>query len=279
VKKSADLDFDVIIEPELNVTGYWREIWKFKSLFYYLAWRDVLVRYKQTAVGIAWSLLKPIITLGVFTVVFGFLAKFPNEGAPYPILVLCGLLPWQFFANCFSDASNSIIANSNIISKVYFPRIIIPISSTLGNIIDFLITFSLLMIMLFFYGMTPTLHILTIPLFLGLALLLSLGLGLMISAINVKYRDFKYLIPVILQAGLYLSPVGFSSHIVPEKWHFIYSLNPLVGIIDGFRWAIIGGNINTLYPSLCFSLFWSFFFLLIGISYFRKSEKKFVDFV
>ena len=279
MKESKDPYFDIVIEPRSTILGYWKEIWNFKNLFYFLAWRDVKIRYKQTAIGIAWSLLKPVITLVVFTIVFGVLAKFPADGAPYPILVFSALLPWQFFANCFSDSGNSILLNANIISKVYFPRLIIPVSSTFGNIIDFMISFALLVIMLFLYGLNPGWRILVIPFFLLISLIVSLGLGLLVASVNVKYRDFKYLLPVIIQAGMYLSPIGFSSSIIPQKWQLLYSLNPMVGVIDGFRWAIIGGKSTLYIPGLLLSIVLSVLLLIAGIIYFKKTEKKFADFI
>ncbi len=279
MKEADDSYFDVVIEPKNNVSGYWKEIWNYKSLFYFLAWRDILVRYKQTAIGIAWSLLKPLITLVVFTVIFGLLAKFPSEGVPYPILVFSALLPWQFFSGSFSDASNSILANSNIISKVYFPRLIIPISSTVGNMVDFLISFGILLVMMVIYGLVPGWRIFMIPFFLLIALIASLGLSLIVASINVKYRDFKHLIPIMTQAGLYISPVGFSSDIVPIKWQFLYSLNPMVGVIDGFRWAIIGQSSTIYFPGLIISVLFSITLFFLGILYFRKTERKFADFI
>ncbi len=270
-------NFDIVIEPNKTEATYWKDIWRYRDLFYILAWRDIKVRYKQTVLGIAWSVIRPLLTMIIFTIVFSKIAKLPSEGdAPYPILVYAAMLPWQFFANALSETSNSLIANSNLISKVYFPRIIIPTSTIVTSLVDFGISFSLLFVMMAYYQYLPSWQIVFLPLFLVLACIAALSFGLYLSAVNVKYRDFRYIIPFITQFGLYISPVGFSSSIVPEEWKILYALNPMVGIIDGFRWCIIG---NMPFPAMAvgFSVLVSAIVLFIGVKYFRKVEKSFAD--
>ena len=268
----------LVIEAGRTELHYWRDIWRYRELFYFLAWRDILVRYKQTVIGIAWSVLRPLLTMIVFTIIFGKLAKFPSEGAaPYPILVFAAMLPWQFFANSISEASNSLIGNTNLISKVYFPRLIIPGSSVITSFVDFLISGALLVGLMAWYRFVPSWRILTLPLFISIAFAASMGVGLWLTALNVRYRDFRYIVPFIVQFGLYLSPVGFSSTIIPEKWRLLYSLNPMVGVIDGFRWAILGGESNIYLPGFLLSLLVVAFFFFWGIWYFRTTEETFAD--
>lgn len=268
---------EIIIEPGRAEKNYWRDLWLFRELFYILSWRDIKVRYKQTAIGAAWSILRPLLTMIIFTVIFGRVAKLPTEGAaPYAIMVYAAMLPWQFFANALGEASNSLIGNTNLITKIYFPRMIIPASSIIVSLVDFAISFALMLILFIWYHFFPPLQILFLPLFIILAFLASFGISLYITALNVKYRDFRYIIPFIVQFGLYVSPVGFSSSIVPEKWQLLYSLNPMVGIIDGFRWCMLGEqrmNWQNLLVSCCVIIL----FLIIGIRYFRKTEKTFAD--
>ena len=222
----------LVIEAGRTERHYWRDLWRYRELFYFLAWRDILVRYKQTVIGVLWALLRPLLTIGVFTVVFGKLANLPSDGVPYPILVCAAMLPWQFFANAFSEAGNSLIANTNLISKVYFPRLVIPASAVIVSLVDFLISLIILAGLMIWYGVTPDWRVLTLPVFVLIALAAAMGAGLWIAALNVKYRDFRYVVPFIVQFGLYVSPVGFSSSIVPEQWRLLYSLNPLVGVIE-----------------------------------------------
>lgn len=270
-------DFDIIIEPKKGIKNYWKELISYRELFLFLAWRDILVRYKQTVIGIAWSVLRPLLTMIVFTVVFGKLAKMPSDGIPYPILVYSAMLPWQFFSNIISESGNSLISNTNMISKVYFPRIIIPTTSMIVSLIDFGISFIILSMIMFYYKFIPTVYILFIPLLLLLAIITSLGIGYLISALNVKYRDFRYIIPFIVQLGLYISPVGFSSSVIPEKWRLLYSLNPMVGVIDGFRWAIIGKDFKLYLPGFTLSIFVGMVIFIFGFIYFRKTEREFAD--
>jgi lipopolysaccharide transport system permease protein len=249
-------------------------------LFYFLAWRDILVRYKQTVIGIAWALIRPFLTMVVFTVVFGQLAKLPSEGAPYPILVFSAMLPWQFFSNALSECSNSLISNANLISKIYFPRLIVPASAVIVSFVDFMVSGMIMLGLMAWYDFVPSWRILTLPLFIGIAFAASMGVGLWLAALNVKYRDFRYIVPFIVQFGLYISPVGFSSSIVFQRfpqWGWLYSLNPMVGVIDGFRWAILGGESNLYLPGFTLSLGFMALLFVSGVWYFRKVERTFAD--
>ena len=270
----------LIIESGLAERNYWRDVWRYRELFFVLAWRDVSVRYKQTVIGILWALIQPLLTMIVFTVVFGRLAKLPTEGvAPYALMVYVGMLPWQLFASSLTGASGSVLGSANIISKVYFPRLIIPISTMVVSIIDFFIGFLILAGLLFWYQFLPSWHILTLPFFILMAFLSSLGPGLWIAALNVKYRDFRFIIPFMVQFGLYVSPVGFSTSLVPQEWRLLYSINPLVSVIDGFRWAILGGESHIYLPGFILSWILIIFFLWFGIRQFRKMEKSFADLI
>ena len=268
---------ELIIEAGRTEKQYWQDLWRYRELFYFLAWRDILVRYKQTAIGIVWALIRPFLTMVVFTVVFGQLAKLPSEGAPYPILVFSAMLPWQFFSNSLSECSNSLITNANLLSKVYFPRLVVPTSAVVVSFVDFMISGIILLGLMAWYNFVPTWRILTLPLFIGVAFAASMGAGLWLASLNVQYRDFRFIVPFIVQFGLYISPVGFSSTIVPEKWRFLYSLNPMVGVIDGFRWAILGGNSQLYLPGFLLSMGLVFLLLVSGIWYFRKMERTFAD--
>lgn len=270
----------LIIEPGLAERHYWRDLWRYRELFYVLAWRDISVRYKQTIIGLAWALVRPLLTMLVFTVVFGRLAKLPTEGAaPYALMVFAGLLPWQFFSTALAESSNSLIDNSNLISKVYFPRLIVPTAAVMVSFVDFLISFAILIGLMLWYQFLPGWQIFILPLFVIMAFLASLGPGLWITALNVKYRDFRYVIPFIVQIGLYVSPVGFSSSVVPEDWRLPYSLNPVVGVIDGFRWAILGGESALYMPGFLLSWGVITFFLWLGVRQFRRMEKSFADLI
>lgn len=270
---------ELIIEAGRTERHYWRDIWRYRELFYFLAWRDILVRYKQTAIGVAWALIRPLLTMIILTIVFGKVAKLPSDGAPYPILVFAAMLPWQFFANAFSEAGNSLIGNANMISKIYFPRLVIPGSAVIVSFVDFLISGVILVALMLWYGFLPDWRILTLPLFILIAFAAAMGAGLWMAALNVKYRDFRYIIPFVAQFGLYISPVGFSSNVIPEQWRLIYSLNPMVGVIDGFRWAILGGNAQLYWPGFVLSLVVVGLVLFTGILYFRKTEKSFADII
>lgn len=268
---------EFIIEAGRTQQQYWKDLWRYRELFYFLAWRDILVRYKQTAIGMAWALIRPFLTMVVFSIVFGQLAKLPSQGVPYPILVFTAMLPWQFFANSLSECSNSLITNANLISKVYFPRLIVPTSAVVVSFVDFLISGMILLGLMAWYNFVPTWRILTLPLFIGVAFAASIGVGLWLASLNVQYRDFRYIVPFIVQFGLYISPVGFSSSVVPEKWRLLYSLNPIVGVIDGFRWAILGGDSYLYLPGFVLSLGLVALLFFSGIWYFRKMERKFAD--
>jgi len=269
---------ELIIEPGRTQRHYWRELWQYRELFQVLAWRDISVRYKQTVIGAAWALIRPLLTMVVFTVVFGKLAKLPSGGAvPYALMVFAGILPWSFFATALSDASNSVIGNANLISKVYFPRLIVPIAAVMVAFVDFLISFAILIALMIWYRFMPGWQILLLPAFAAIAFMASLGVGMWITALNVKYRDFRYVIPFIVQLGIYVSPVGFSSSIIPDQWRLVYSLNPMVGVIDGFRWCLLGGEDHLYLPGLWLSFGVTGFFLWLGIRQFRRMEKSFAD--
>lgn len=279
-ESSIDTDpFDIIIDPKKSTSNFRKDLWNYRGLFYFLSWRDILVRYKQTAIGVLWSVIRPLMTMVVFTFIFGKLANLPSNGIPYVLLVSAGMLPWQFFANSLSEASNSLIANSSMLSKVYFPRIIIPISAVVVSFIDFLISFAIMIGLMVWYQFAPNWHLIFLPLFILQATFVSIGLGLLISALNVKYRDFRYIVPFIVQFGLYISPVGFKSDVIPESYRFLYSLNPMVGVIDGFRWCMLGGNIVFDKTAYLISVFVSILIFIFGFLYFRKMERSFADII
>lgn len=266
----------IVIEPGRTEKNYWKDLWVFRELFYILSWRDIKVRYKQTVIGAAWSIIRPLLTTIIFTIVFNRVARLgAPPGIPYAIVVFAGMLPWQFFANALSESSNSLISNANLVSKVYFPRMIIPASSVITSLVDFGISFLLLIGMMVVYQFAPDVRIVFLPLFTLMAFVAAFGVGLYVTALNVKYRDFRYIIPFIVQIGLYITPVGFSSSVVPEKWRVWYSLNPMVGVVDGFRWCIIGESIY--WPGFLVSLAVTLVFLMLGIFYFRRTEKSFAD--
>lgn len=267
----------LVLEAGRAERHYWRDLWRYRELFFFLAWRDILVRYKQTTIGIVWALARPLLTMIVFTLVFSKLAKLPSEGVPYPLLVFAALLPWQFFSSAFSGAGDSLISNAGMISKVYFPRLVIPASAVIVSFADFLISGIILVGLMIWYGFAPNLRMLTLPLFIFVAFAAAMGAGLWIAALNVKFRDFRIIVPFVVQFGLYISPVGFSSSIVPEQWRLLYSINPMVGVIDGFRWAILGGDTRLYWPGFLLSLFLVLVILVTGIIYFRKTEKTFAD--
>ncbi|MFH1883219.1 MAG: ABC transporter permease [Planctomycetota bacterium] len=270
----------IILEPGRTEKNYWNDLWRYRELFIILAWRDISVRYKQTIVGVLWAILRPLLTMLVFTVIFGRVAKLPSDGnAPYALMVFAAMLPWSLFSTSLGEASNSLIGNSNLISKVYFPRLIIPTATVMTAFVDFFINFIILLGMMIYYQFLPGWNLLLLPVFIILALLASLGPGLWITALNVKYRDFRYVVPFVVQFGLYISPVGFSTNVIPEKWRLLYSLNPMVGVIDGFRWCILGGESPIYWPGFALSIVIVTFFLWLGISSFRKMEKSFADLI
>lgn len=276
--------FEVFIEPGRAERNYWKDIWRYRELFYILSWRDIKVRYKQTIIGIAWSVIRPLLTMMIFTFVFGQIAKFPvPDGMSYQLLVFAGLLPWQFFATGISESSNSLIGNEKLISKVYFPRMIIPASSVITSLVDFLISLVLMFVLLAWYQVVPSVNLVFLPLFILMAFFASFGVGLWLTSLNVKYRDFKHVVPFLVQLGLYISPVGFTSEvaaqIIPEKFRMLYYLNPMAGVIDGFRWCFFGNKIQVNVEGILISLAVTLFFMFIGIRTFRRMEKSFADLI
>jgi len=270
----------IVIEAGRRERNYWLDLWRYRELFRVLAWRDLSVRYKQTVIGVLWALIRPFLAMLVFTLIFGQIARLPSDGtAPYPLMIFAGILPWTFFSSGLSEASNSLINNANLISKVYFPRLIVPMATVVVAFVDFLISFFILVLLMAWYNFLPDWRMLLLPVFIVLAFFASVGPALWITALNVKYRDFRYVIPFIVQFGLYVSPVGFSSNVVPEQWRLLYSLNPMVGIIDGFRWCILGGQSELYVPGLAMSIGVTAFFLWFGIHRFRKMEKSFADLI
>jgi lipopolysaccharide transport system permease protein len=298
---------ELIIKPGLGEKNYWRDLWRYRELFYFLAWRDILVRYKQTVIGIAWAVLRPFLTTIVFTVVFSRIAKLPPpEGVPYALLVMAAMLPWQFFSTSMSEASNSLIGNANLISKIYFPRLVVPAGAVITSFVDFLITLGLMGLMMLWYGFLPDWRIFLLPVFMLLAFGASFGIGLWLCALNVQYRDFRYIVPFIVQFGLFVSPVGFSSTRVPAIWawhglnlpaRLIYSLNPMAGVIDGFRWCLLRGSTGAAqaaqhgavtaaqrvsetglwWPGILTAVLVTVAVSAGGIWYFRKMERTFAD--
>jgi lipopolysaccharide transport system permease protein len=269
---------ELIIEPGRSEKNYWADLWRYRELFYFLAWRDILVRYKQTVIGIAWAVIQPFLTTVVFTVVFNRIAHLEAPaGVPYFLLVMAAQLPWQFFSASLSASSNSLVGNANLISKIYFPRLIVPAGSVITSFVDFLITLGLVALMMVCYQFVPDWRLLLLPLFMALAFGAAFGAGLWLCALNVKYRDFRYVIPFIVQFGFFISPVGYLSTKIPVRWRLLYSLNPMVGVIDGFRWALLRGETALWWPSLLSSLAFTIVLSFSGIWYFRKMERTFAD--
>ena len=279
-KPSNPSDRLLILERGRGDRNYWNDLWAYRELFAILAWRDLAVRYKQTVVGVAWAVVRPLLTMLIFTVIFSRVARLPSEGtAPYAIMVFAGMLPWTLFSTILSEASNSLVANANLIGKVYFPRLIVPSASIIVALVDFAVTLVLLAAMMVWYRFMPDWRILLLPLFVVLAVVAAMGPALLMTAMNVKYRDFRYIIPFILQFGIYVSPVGFSTSVIPPEWRLVYSLNPAVGVIDGFRWCLLGGQAEIYWPGFGASLGVVAIFLWWGVSYFRKAEKTFADLI
>lgn len=281
---SARASYELVLEPGSAERHYWRDLWRYRELFAILAWRDISVRYKQTVIGVAWALIQPLLTMVVMTVVFGRVAKLPSEGsAPYAVMVFAAMLPWYFFSTSLSSSSQSLVGNAQLISKVYFPRMIIPLASVIVSFVDFLVSFAILLLMMVWYGYWPDWRILTLPLFMLIAFLAAIGPGLLITALNVKFRDFRYVIPFIVQFGLYISPVGFSSSVIRNRFgdtaFALYCLNPMVGVIDGFRWAILRGETTIYWPGFALSMSLVVLLLFWGIWYFRGTEKTFADII
>ena len=272
----------LIIEADLAERQYWRDLWRYRELFYVLAWRDISVRYKQTVIGVLWAVIQPLLLTLIFSFVFGRLAKMPSDNIPYPLWVFAASLSWQFFAASLSSASNSLVANANMISKVYFPRLIVPAGAVVTSMVDFFISFGLFLLMMAWYNVWPTWRFIAIPPLMLLAFVTALGPGLFITALNVKFRDFRYIIPFIIQIGIYVSPVGYASTVVHENrpgLMWLYSLNPMVGVIDGFRWALLDGKGGITLPSFALSVSMTALLTLVGVWYFRKTERTFADII
>ena len=269
---------EVVLEAGRADRNYWADLWRYRELFQVLAWRDVAIRYKQTVIGVAWAVIRPVLTMVIFTVLLGRLAKLPSPGgAPYPLMVFAGVLPWTFFATALADASNSLVSNSNLISKVYFPRLIVPTATVVASFVDFAIGLGIMACLMAIYRFAPDWRVLTLPAFALLAFLASLGPALWITAVNVRYRDFRYVIPFMVQFGLYVSPVGYSAAVIPQKWRLFYELNPMVGVIDGFRWCLLGGRSPLDWQSVGISAAVTAAFLWIGLAQFRRLERSFAD--
>lgn len=269
----------IIIDPKNTGIQYWKDIWAYRELFYFFAWRDIIVRFKQKVLGFFWSFARPIFSMIVMSVIFGRLANLPSDGVPYPLMVFAGLLPWQFFTSCVGATTNSIVGSKNLIAKVYFPRLMIPLSKIVVNLIDFAIACLILACLMIWYNYVPTSRILLIPLLLLLVIAASLGMGLMLAALNVRFRDVGDMLPMLLQLGTYMSPVAYSANLIPEKYKLIYSLNPMVGVIDGFRWAIFGGDHSLYMPGLYISIVFTTVWLIVSFKYFRSIEKIFADII
>lgn len=280
LQRSTEDGHFLVLEAGRAERHYWRDLWRYRELFAILAWRDVAVQYKQTVIGAAWAIIRPLLTMLVFTGVFGNLAQLPSEGdAPYPVMVMAGMLPWFLFSTMLGNGSGSLVQNSNLISKVYFPRLIVPVASSFVALVDFAITFVLLLGMMVFFGALPDWRILLLPFFILLAVVTALGPALILASLNVRYRDFRFIVPFVVQFGLYVSPVGFSSSVIPDEWRLLYSMNPVVGVIDGFRWCLLGGDTVLYGPGFILSLGVAVLLMWIGIKTFRATEKTFADLV
>ena len=266
----------LVIEPGMTAKNYWRDLWHYRELVYFLAWRDIAVRYKQTAIGIAWALIRPALTMLVF-VAFRRLVGLPHGPVPDPLLVFAAVLPWQFFATALSESAASLIGNANLVSKIYFPRLIIPGAAVITSLVDFAITLALLAVLMLWYGFAPGWQILALPVFVLMAFVLALGCGLLLAALNVEYRDFRYIVPFVVQFGLFISPIAFSTADVPAQWRTWYALNPLVGIIDGFRWSLLGGQVPLDAAAVLISIAMTAALIALGVWYFRRMEAGFAD--
>ncbi len=277
MRSTANLSRGLVIAPGRSNRQYWHDLWHYRELFYFLAWRDILVRYKQTLIGMAWALIRPLMTMVIFTIIFGQIAKLPADGVPYPLLVFVGMLPWQFFASSLSECSTSLLGNANLIAKVYFPRLIVPASAVIVSFVDFLVAAIILLGLMAWYNVMPTWRLLTLPVFILIAVMAAFGAGLFFAALSVRYRDFRHIVPFVIQFGLYVSPVGFSSNVVPPTWRWLYSLNPMVGVIDGFRWAILGGDLKLGLGEFLSSTGLVLLLLVAGVRYFRAYERTFAD--
>lgn len=268
---------EILITPNRIVTNYWRDIWRYRELFWFMAWRDILLRYKRMTIGVAWAILRPVLTMLVFTLVFSRVARLPSDGVPYPLMVFAGMLPWQFFASAFTDAGNSLSNKETIITKVYFPRLIVPISAIVVSLADLLCALLVLVGLFAWYKLLPDMRIMALPVCVALVFLIALGAGLWISALTAQYKDFRYLTPFITQLGLYLSPVGFSSSVVPENWRDLFALNPMVGVIETFRWSLLGLTPDGMEKHIAMSFMIGLFLLTTGLLYFRRVERNLAE--
>lgn len=269
---------ELVLEPGRAAANYWRDLWRYRELLGFLAWRDIKVRYKQAALGAAWALFQPIVTMAIFTFVFGRLAKMPDGGVPYPVLVLAGLLPWQLFSSALNGASGSLVGNSHLISKVYFPRLIVPISAVGVAVVDFAIVLGLFVVVSLWFGMIPTWHWVVLPAFVALTLALSLGAGLWLTSLTVRFRDFRFIVPFLLQIGLFVSPVGYRTDHFPS-WRAVLALNPLTGVIDGYRWCLLGGTQSIDPLAVGYSVVMTAALIVTGLWYFRRTERQFADII
>ena len=254
------------------------ELWQYRELLYFLVWRDIKVRYKQTALGAAWAIIQPLFTMLIFSLFFGRLAKMPSDGIPYPLFSLAALVPWTFFANGLNQSSNSLVASANLLKKVYFPRLVIPLATVLAGVVDFALSFAVLLGLMAFYGIAPTINLLWMPLFLLLALVTALGVGLWMSALNVKYRDVRYIVPFVIQVWMFSTPIVYSSSLLSPRWRTVYGVNPMVGVVEGFRWALLGTNTAPGF-TIGVSATAALLILIGGAYYFRHMEKTFADIV
>lgn len=267
---------ELVLEAGRADTHYWLDLWRYRELLFFLAWRDVKVRYKQAVLGATWAILQPLVTMTVFWLVFGKLAGMPSGNVPYPLLVLAGLLPWQLFSGAFSGSSGSLISNAHLVSKVYFPRLVVPLSALAVAVIDFLIVLALYAVLAVILGVWPTWRVLLLPVFMLVALVIALGAGLWLTALTVKYRDFRFIVPFLLQVGVFVTPVGYRTDNLPN-WRDVLALNPLTGVIDGFRWCLLGTDFKLSGAHFATSLFVAFLLLATGVWYFRKTERTFAD--
>jgi lipopolysaccharide transport system permease protein len=266
-----------VIEPSHGwVAPNLRDIWLYRELLYFLVWRDVKVRYKQTALGAAWAVLQPFMTMVVFSIFFGRLGNIPSDGIPYPIFVYTALLPWQLFAHSLTESGNSLVTNQDLLTKVYFPRLVVPLSAVLAGLVDFCIAFTVLLAMMFYYGMAPGMAILALPFFVVFACVAALSVGLWLAALNVQYRDVRYTIPFLTQFWLFVTPIAYPLSLVPESWRIVYGLNPMVGVVEGFRWALLGTG-DGVGPAILVSMVVMMLLLVGGLFYFRRVEKTFAD--
>jgi lipopolysaccharide transport system permease protein len=275
-KSFDEKDFQTLIVPG-SAKSYWRDLWQNREVMYIFMYRDIIIQYKQAVLGFLWAVLKPVLSVVAFTIVFSKIANLDSPHMPYPVLVLSGILPWYFLSTAFAEMSNSLVDNQSMVSKIYFPRLLLPLSKIGVSLVDFSISLVLLIGLMFFYGMTFSPTLLALPLFIGFAILVALSGGLGFSALNVRYRDVRIVIPFVLQLGLYLSPIGYATELVPEEWRLLYSMNPVVGVVDGFRWSISGGQSELYWPGLAMSASVALVLLVTGLWYFRKVERTFAD--